>query len=164
MKNDMHVMSSCFYKLWQQFLLKYITQKNWAVASSLCVWTKRSTTPQKRNIWVTFLWELHWKKHHSREVSGIRTLAFPSCWSPSFMHSKALRSAELITSAWWPEKCAAWKLKRWRVKARESQIICSFKSGPTVYCFPPPGGHMTSPTGESHSTVPPLHEFWHFHF
>lgn len=78
------------------------------------------------------MWLLPWptlNKLDSDNGSHIRTLAFPSCWLHSFMHSKALRSAELITSAWWPEECAAWKLKRWSVEARKSQMICSFKSG-----------------------------------
>lgn len=73
---------------------------------------------------------------------SIGTLAFPSCWSPSFMHSEALRRAELNTSARWPDKCAAWELKRWRVEARKSQIICSFKS--VWLSVPPKEGRVVS--------------------
>lgn len=96
-------------------------------------WTKTTATPLNIRLTLVQPWGLRYLKNLSR----------------MFMHSEAWRRAELITSALWPQSCAAWKLKRWRVEARERNIICSFQARSTSLRCSPDLPHLQIPSSGS---------------
>ncbi len=150
----MHVLLTCFHKSQQQFLWN-------SLAWSHCVCTKKRATPHKQKTSNDFsLGNALKKKHHRNEGSGIRASAFPGCWLHSFMHSKSSRRADLITSAWWQQKCAACELRRWKVEARSSV----HSSRADCLLLLAPGWSPDLPNRWTWRSALLLHEIWHFYF
>lgn len=93
---------------------------------------------------------MRWKHLIRTQVSGAS--AFPSCWSHSFIYSKALRSTE-----WSYLQHEIWRGEGW--KGEEAKLPVHSNRANRLLTPPhPQGGHLTSPTCKFCRPVPPLPE------